>query len=265
MQDLKVTLIQTYLHWEDKEKNLSHFDDLIERVKENTDLIVLPEMFNTGFSMNPSKLSEKMNQKTMDWMKQKASGKNCVVTGSIIINENNNNFNRLIWMSQDGTYLTYDKRHLFSLAKEENFFSSGQNKLIAEIKEWKICPQICYDLRFPAWCRNHFDKNTGKLAFDCLLFVANWPEKRSYAWKNLLIARALENQSYVIGVNRIGIDGNDMFHSGDSALVDFAGEVLFTEKNNEFIKTFTLSAESIKKHRRAFQFYKDADTINVIN
>ena len=259
MQDLRVTLIQSSLYWEDKEKNLYHFENKIKDISVETDLIVLPEMFNTGFSMEPEKLHEEMNAETMHWMSKIALEKSCVVTGSLIIKDDEKYFNRLIWMKPDGKFETYDKRHLFSLAKEERKFDGGQERLIVELNGWRIYPQICYDLRFPVWSRNLYNEETGVCDYDCLLYIANWPEKRRYAWKQLLIARAIENQAYVIGVNRVGKDGNEIQHSGDTAFVDFTGEIIWIEEYSEEVKTVTLIAEELTKFRRFFQFYKDAD------
>ena len=259
MQDLRVTLIQSTLYWEDKEKNLRSFEDKIRDISEETDLIVLPEMFNTGFSMEPEKLYDEMGGETIQWMTKIALEKKCVVTGSLIIKEDDKFYNRLIWMKPDGNFETYDKRHLFSLAKEERIFASGEEKLIVELNGWRICPQICYDLRFPIWSRNSYNEDTDGFDYDCLLYIANWPEKRSYAWKQLLIARAIENQVYLLGVNRVGKDGNEIQHSGDTSFVDFKGDVLWIKEYSEEVKTVTLSAEELIKFRRIFQFYKDAD------
>lgn len=171
MEDLKVTLVQTTLHWESVEKNISMFDDLLDSVKEQTDLIILPEMFSTGFTMNTA-VAESMNGKSLQWLKAKAKEKNCAITGSLMITENGKNYNRLIWMQPDGSFEMYDKRHLFRMANEQDYFTAGENKLITRLKGWKICPLICYDLRFPVWSRN---KN---LDYDVLIYVANWPARR---------------------------------------------------------------------------------------
>jgi omega-amidase len=203
MNDLKITLIQSNLFWENKVKNLEQFSHKIDAISEATDLIVLPEMFTTGFSMSPEKLAENVNGETVKWMKATAHKKNCVVTGSFICEEGGNYFNRLLWVNADGTYSKYDKRHLFSMGDENNHYATGEEKLIVKLKGWKICPLICYDLRFPVWARN-----TKEASYDVLIYVANWPERRSYPWKTLLLARAIENQSYVIGSNRVGVDGN---------------------------------------------------------
>ncbi|MBA3706782.1 MAG: amidohydrolase, partial [Bacteroidetes bacterium] len=217
--DLKITIIQSNLHWENKEKNLEMFSKKIAAITDATDLIVLPEMFTTGFSMNPKKFAEIMSGPTIEWLKQKAREKKCVITGSFIAEENGNYFNRLVWMNSDGTYNTYDKRHLFRMADEHNHYNFGKSKLVVELKGWKICPLVCYDLRFPVWSRNV------KSEYDVLIYVANWPERRNHHWRTLLLARAIENQCYSIGVNRIGADGNSIAHSGDSTVIDPRGMI----------------------------------------
>lgn len=259
MQDLKVTLIQTSLHWENKEVNLKMFAEKIASIKERVDLIILPELFSTGFSMKPEILSEQMNGSTREWMKKAAQENNCVVLGSIIIEENRNYFNRLIWQNPDGTYEYYDKKHLFRYGNEQEHYTVGNKKLIVELKGWKICPLICYDLRFPVWSRN-----TKKNNYDLLIYVANWPEKRIHPWKTLLQARAMENQAFVIGVNRIGEDGNNIVHSGDSAVINPKGEITSNIKSNEEkIETITLSYKEVKSWRETFPAWMDADDFEI--
>lgn len=247
MQDLNITLIQSSLHWENIDANLNMFDDKIASVPNNsTDIIVLPEMFNTGFTMNAYSFFEEMNGKTFHWMQAVAKEKNCVFTGSIIIKEYDHYFNRLIWMRPDGSFEIYNKRHLFRMANEDATYTIGEERLIVELNGWKICPLICYDLRFPVWCRNRKD-------YDVLIFVANWPERRIFAWKQLLIARAIENQSYVIGVNRVGEDGKGIIHSGDSVALDFMGASLSKIiPHKEMIETVTLSYRNLEDYRALF-------------
>lgn len=256
MQDLKITIIQSFLHWEDVEANLSMFGKKIERIGEQTDLIVLPEMFNTGFTMNAEKMCETMDGMTMSWMREIASRANAAITGSFIIKENNRYYNRLIWMKPDGTHLYYDKRHLFRLGDEHKFYTPGKEKLIVELNGWKTCPMICYDLRFPVWSRNREE-------YDLLLFVANWPEKRMPAWKHLLPARAIENESYVVGVSRVGVDGNGINHIGGSSVIDYEGKMLCQMDHEEAIKTVSLSKENLVSWRRAYPFWKDADRFTI--
>jgi len=277
MQDLRITIIQSNLHWENIEANLKMFSEKISSIKEETDLIVLPEMFNTGFTMNNKPLAEKIGGRTFEWMKKMAKEKKCVVTGSLIIEDNERYFNRLIWMRPDGLYHTYDKRHLFRYAGEEKYFSAGKKKLTVELKGWKICPMICYDLRFPVWIRNRWkiDASTkpalsetegpGMTAeYDLLIFVANWPERRNYPREALLLARAIENQSYVIGVNRVGKDGGDINHSGDSVFINPQGEVSSKAKpNEETIITVSLSYSELEEWRKKFPAWMDADKFTI--
>ena len=255
MNDLKMTIIQSNLHWENKEENLAMFSQKIAAVAESTDLIVLPEMFTTGFSMQPEKFAETMEDETVNWLKEKARKKNCVITGSFICEEKGKYYNRLVWMRPDGRYSTYDKRHLFSMGDENNHYTAGKNKIIETIKGWKICPLICYDLRFPVWSR------TAKTnPYDVLIYVANWPERRNHPWKTLLLARAIENQSYVIGVNRVGDDGNQIYHSGDSAVINAKGEIISkTAAHVEATETVTLSASELQEFRKQFPVLNDAD------
>lgn len=260
MEDLKVTIVQTSLHWEQKRKNLSHFSALLKPIKKGeTDLIILPEMFNTGFSMRPAALAETMYGTSIRWMKKIATAKDCVVTGSLIIKVGKRHYNRLIWMSPNGIYKHYDKKHLFTMAKEEESFSAGKKKLIVKLKGWAICPQICYDLRFPVWNRNAEN-------FDLFIIVANWPDKRVLAWKQLLSARAIENQVYVAGVNRIGEDGNGFLYTGESAVYDPMGKKISkTKAKTESVETIELSANTLETTRKKLPFLHDADKFAFIN
>ena len=264
---MKITLIQTHLFWENREKNLSYFDVLIDSIKEQTDLIILPEMFTTGFTMNPKAFAESDNV-TLEWFKQKAKQKNAVITGSVAINDNNNYFNRLFWVEPNQTYSTYDKRHLFRMAKEYENYTAGTKKIIRQINDWKICPLICYDLRFPIWSRNTYKKISDtecEAQYDVLIYVANWPEVRNYPWKQLLIARAIENQCYVIGVNRIGLDGNNINHSGDSVVINPHGQIISkTKPNEQSIETVTLDKKYLNDFRKAFPVGLDADEFKII-
>jgi len=259
MQDLNITIIQSALHWENIDANVTAFANKITSIKEDTDLIVLPEMFSTGFTMNAKLMGEKMTGKAVTWMRETAKEKNCVVTGSIIIEEGGKYYNRLIWMPADGNFKTYDKRHLFRYANEQDYYTPGNQKLIVELKGWKICPFVCYDLRFPVWIRK-----TPLHSYDILLFVANWPERRNHPWKTLLMARAMENQSYVVGVNRVGNDGNNVYHSGDSAVINFKGEVISkTKAHEESIETVTISKKELDEWRAVFPAWMDADDFEI--
>ena len=264
---LTFTLIQTHLHWENKEANLQMLEEKINSIQQKTEIVVLPEMFSTGFSMKPEQFAETMEGATVTWMKRIAMQKKIILTGSLIIEENNQYYNRLIWMLPNGSLGCYDKRHRFAFAGENEHYSSGNKRLIAQVKSWKINLQICYDLRFPVWARQASTPigEAKEFEFDVLLYVANWPERRNHAWKTLLTARAIENQSYVIGLNRIGNDGNDIYHSGDSMVVEPLGEVLYHKAHEEDIYTFSLEMEKVESIRNKFPFWKDADQFRIMN
>lgn len=258
MSSLTITIIQTNLFWEEKKANLKMLQQKIEGIFEKTEVVILPEMFSTGFSMKPEIFAEKMNGETVQWMKNISAQKKIIITGSIMIEEDGKYFNRLIWMLPNGEYGFYDKRHLFAYADENAHYSSGNKKLIASVKGWKINLQVCYDLRFPVWARQAPGLEENK--YDLLINVANWPEKRSTAWKTLLTARAIENQCFVIGVNRVGADGNKIYYSGDSMLIDPLGEVIYQKNRDEDIFTYTLQKEKVEETRNHFPFWRDADS-----
>jgi len=259
MSSLLITIIQTQLQWEDKAANLKMLEEKILGIKEKTEIVVLPEMFSTGFSMKPETLAETMDGETLQWMKQIASKKKIILTGSFICKENKNFYNRLIWILPTGQYGMYDKRHLFAFAGEDNHYTAGNKRLIASVKGWKINLQICYDLRFPVWARQNSGTENAGPEYDVLIYVANWPERRSLAWKTLLQARAIENQCYVVGVNRVGNDGNNIYHSGDSMVVDPLGEVFYHQKDAEAIYTISLDKAHLENIREKLPFLKDAD------
>lgn len=262
MQPLTITIIQTNLFWEDKEANLKMLQQKIEGIKVKTEVIILPEMFSTGFSMKPEGLAETMDGKTIQWMKDVAARNKIILTGSIIIQENGQYYNRLIWMLPNGQYGQYDKRHLFAFAGEHEHYSAGNKRLIASVKGWKINLQVCYDLRFPVWARQSSVES--EMQYDVLINVANWPQKRNTAWKILLQARAIENQCFVAGVNRVGEDGNNNIYQGESLLIDPLGEILFHGSKDESVSTFTLKKEKIAEVRDQFPFLHDADSF-IIN
>jgi predicted amidohydrolase len=253
MQDLNVALIQTELHWEKIEANLKMFDAHIEAMAGPCDLIVLPEMFSTGFSMSAERLAEPMSGRAVTWMQAKARSLSCVITGSLIIGHSGNYYNRLVWARPDGRLATYDKKHLFGYAGETSVYAAGSDRITMELKGWRVRPFICYDLRFPIWCRNL------DLAYDLALFVANWPARRSAHWRKLLVARAIENQSYVIGVNRVGIDGKGHAYDGASAIINPLGESVFEAGDRVITLTATLSLQQLADYRRDFPAWKDAD------
>ena len=273
MSSLRFTLIQTPLFWEDKGANLDSLAQKIMNIDVPTEIIVLPEMFSTGFSMQPEKFAETMEGPTIDWMRRISIEKKSIITGSLIIEEGGKYYNRLVWMLPNGQLGYYDKRHLFAYAGEDQHYTAGNKRLIASVKGWKINLQICYDLRFPIWARQQrvnesndlttHNNNPAHLEYDVLLYVANWPEKRSHAWKTLLTARAIENQCYTIGLNRVGLDGNNINHSGDSMVVGPLGEVLYHCAYESDIFHITLQKEELNKTREQFPFWKDADFFQI--
>ncbi|MBW2603714.1 MAG: amidohydrolase [Deltaproteobacteria bacterium] len=253
MQDLKVTLIQSELVWEDIASNLTGFDNKINAIEEETRLIVLPEMFSTGFTMNAADLAQDMKGSAVKWIMEKSAEKNVDMVGSIIADDGGKFFNRLLWAKPNGEIFTYDKKHLFRMAGEEKIYSAGTKNITVELNGWRVRPFICYDLRFPAWTRNIADR------FDAAIFIANWPERRAAHWKALLQARAIENQCYVIGVNRVGTDGNGLSYSGDSSIIDPWGSVIFQKSNQPCTYTTLLSYDLLKKCREDFPVWMDAD------
>lgn len=261
MHDLSITTVQTNLHWEDGPANLQMLEEKI-RSLQGAQVVVLPEMFSTGFSMRPEQLAETMEGPTVRWMRALAAEKNIILTGSVIISENGSYYNRLVWMLPNGKAGHYDKRHLFAYAGEDKHFAPGTKRLVARVGGWRILLLTCYDLRFPVWSRQQI--NNGKPEYDVLLYVANWPERRSYAWRSLLVARAIENQCYVVGVNRIGEDGNGIYHSGDTMLIDPMGEVLFHVAHAEDVSTHTLVWEKMEQVRNTLPFWKDGDRFSLI-
>lgn len=262
MQDLKITIIQSDLHWEDIGANLAMFEEKIWKIGQ-TDVIVLPEMFTTGFSMNAKRLGEMMNMRTFKWMKQMADQTGALVLGSFIANVHDRYYNRLLWMEPGGNFKTYDKRHLFRMEDEHQVYAPGESLLIGHWKGWRICPLICYDLRFPVWSRNRWNASLKKASYDVLIYVANWPKVRANAWDTLLKARAIENLSYVVGVNRVGMDGNGVEHSGNSGIIGPKGEPIFTVDSVEAVKTIELNAHSLQAYRDRFPAFLDADDFTI--
>lgn len=267
MSTLTITTIQSNLIWEDKAANLHMLEQKIAGIEEKTEIVVLPEMFSTGFSMRPETLAETMEGETVEWMKRVSKENSIVLTGSAMIEEKGNFYNRLIWMLPNGQYGHYDKRHLFAFGEEDKHYTAGNKRLIASVKGWKINLQVCYDLRFPVWARQAPASSTrgdvGEAEYDVLIYVANWPERRSHAWKTLLCARAIENQCYVIGVNRVGSDGNNVYHSGNSLVIDPLGQVLYHMADEEDVNTITLQKELLEEVRTKFPFWKDADDFRI--
>ena len=255
--NLNITLIQSDLFWENVNSNLFNFGKLISNIND-TDIILMPEMFNTAFCPKSSHLAESMDGKTINWMKDISKAKGCAIVGTLMIKEGGNIFNRLVWISKNGTIYTYDKHHLFSLIQEERYINKGEGRLIIEIDGWKICPLICYDLRFPVFSRNDVD-------YDVLIYLANWPVKRIEAWDTLLKARSIENQSYTIGANRIGKDGNEIPFNGHSKVFDAFGKELFSAtENKEEVLQFEISLDDLKLKRRQMNFLQDRDNFSLL-
>jgi predicted amidohydrolase len=258
MQDLNVSIIQADLFWEDIPKNIEAFTRKIDGIDEETDLIILPEMFNTGFSINPDTITEEYLGPTFNWMQQMAKERNAAITGSVLTKVEGNYYNRLYWVEPNGSHKFYDKKHLFRLGKEWKIFTPGTKSLVVEWKGWKIKPLVCYDLRFPVWSKNRLID--GQYEYDLLIYVANWPAIRKYAWKHLLISRALENLSYVAGINRVGQDGHAINHSGDSMLVDTKGQIIAqANAYHEEMITTRLSFTELQNFRDQFPFSLDWD------
>jgi omega-amidase len=253
MRNLNITLIQTTLFWNDPDANLKMFDQKIKAIPDDTDLVVLPEMFTTGFSMNAEPLAQDMNGEAVSWLVKKANQKNADIIGSMIIKDQGKFYNRLIWAKPSGTILCYDKKHLFRYAGEEKVFTPGTERITVDLFGWKICPFICYDLRFPLWTRNFNNQ------FDVAVFIANWPQKRAPHWNALLKARAIENQCYVVAVNIVGTDGNGLAYHGDSCLIDPLGNDLVEKNNRETVYNAELTYETLTDYRKTFPAWMDAD------
>ncbi len=262
MENLTITLIQTSLFWEEQQKNLDHFRGLIDGIQQQSDLILLPEMFNTGFSINPEFCAEPMDGPSMLFIREMAISKQTAVATTLLVMDDGEYVNRLIFYYPDGSLRTYDKRHLFRLSEEINIFKGGDKRVVIPLKGWNLMPMICYDLRFPVWSKNRMIE--GEYEYDLLLYLANWPIVRSHAWKALLLARAIENLAFVAGVNRVGIDGNGMDHTGDSMVVDAKGNILFqASAGEEIVKTITLNYDDMKLFRDSFAFGLDWDTFTI--
>ncbi len=253
---MEIAIIQTNLIWENPKKNRTQFDQKIEAIKQHIDLIVLPEMFSTGFTMFPNDLAETMNGKTVSWMQKVARAKQSAICGSIIVEERENFYNRFVFVHPNGKIETYDKRHLFSLAGEHEQYTQGTEKVIIEYKDWKICPQICYDLRFPVFSRNNDE-------YDLLIYVANWPKPRIMAWDALLKARAIENMSFVVGVNRIGLDGNKHEYVGHSVTLDELGNSIVEANENDGVFIATLNKTKMLQTREKLNFLNDRDIFSI--
>jgi omega-amidase len=253
---MKIALIQSSLVWENPTANRNHFEEKINTITEKVDLIVLPEMFTSGFTMNPASVAESMQGETVVWLKILAKAKKCAITGSLIITENNTFYNRMLFVFPSGEVRFYDKKHLFSLAGEDKVYTSGTQKVIVDYLGWKICPLICYDLRFPVFSRNVED-------YDLLLYVASWPKPRINAWDILIKARSVENMCYTIGVNRNGIDNNNFEYVGHSQAVDFLGNYILEPQENEGVFIVELDKEKMVLTRQKLNFLGDKDSFEM--
>jgi omega-amidase len=250
--DLNISLLQTDIVWENPKENRRLLEAKINALQVKQHIIVLPEMFSTGFSMAPQKLAEPMNGETVNWMIEQSAKNRSVIAGSLIIEEEGHYYNRLIWVLPNGELAFYNKRHLFSYAGENEHYTPGDKRMIAQVNGWKICLQVCYDLRFPVWARNTDD-------YDILLYVANWPVQRNDIWETLLKARAIENMSFVVGVNRIGTDGNGHQYIGNSSIYSPVGELLLKETNNETTLSYSFKYSILQEYRNKFPFLNDRD------
>lgn len=254
---MKTALIQSELSWENPNENKALLQEKINAISHYVDLIVLPEMFTSGFTMNPKNVAQTMQGDAISWLKETAKSKDCAITGSLVIEENGNYFNRLVFVFPTGEIQTYDKRHLFTLAGEDKVYTAGKDKLIVEYKGFKICPLICYDLRFPVFARNVED-------YDVLIYVANWPKPRVNAWDILLKARAVENMSYVIGVNRVGTDNNNLEYVGHSQAIDFLGNYLQEPQEIEGVFIVELDKNEMLETRKKLNFLNDRDEFKLV-
>jgi len=261
MQNLSLSLVQTPLYWQQTEANLASLEEKFWAQEEKTDIIVLPETFNKGFSVENQKHVEPLNFTTFKWMKNMASQTGSIIIGSYLVHDKGLAYNRLFWVQPNGEYNFYNKRHLFKMGGEGKNLTQGNDLPIFKLKGWRICPQICYDLRFPAWSRNKTTE--GQTTYDALIYIANWPKPRISAWTTLLKARAIENLAYTVGVNRIGEDGNGLEYNGQSAAYDFKGEPLCQLNSEETIKVVYLDYDKLANYRKDFPFYLDADSFDI--
>lgn len=263
MEPLRVSLVQGDTRWHDPAGNRDYYGALIAPLAGRSDLVVLPETFTSGFSNDTVGQAEDMDGPAIGWLRVQARSLDAVITGSVVIREGDKVFNRLVWARPDGSIATYDKRHLFRMAGEHERYAGGDQRLVVELKGWRILPQVCYDLRFPVWLRNRYDQAMQRFDYDLAIFVANWPAPRREPWRTLLRARAIENLAHVIGVNRIGRDGNDIAYAGDSAVIDPVGQPLVELSGVEQVTTLTLDPAPLLAHRERFPAWRDADAFTL--
>jgi len=260
---LRVSLVQGATRWHDPAANREYYGALVKPLKGHSDLVVLPETFLSGFTNETLGNAETMDGTGIRWLRELAAEVGCTVTGSMVVREGDRCVNRLVWMPPFGTHAIYDKRHLFRMAKEHERYGEGDTRLIVEINGWRVCPQVCYDLRFPVWLRNRYDRDANRFDYDLVLFVANWPSARAHAWRTLLRARAIENLSYCIGVNRVGSDGNKLPYSGDSAVLDYLGQTMADLGAQEQVVTVALDQAALGAFREKFPAWMDADAFEL--
>jgi len=263
MTPLRVSLVQGATRWHDAAANRAYYGAFARTLKGQSDLIVLPETFLSGFTNETLGNAETMDGVGMQWLRDLAAEIGTTITGSIVVREGERCVNRLVWMRPDRTFATYDKRHLFRMAKEHERYAGGDARLVVELNGWRICPEVCYDLRFPVWLRNRYDRDASRFEYDLVLFVANWPSPRRHAWRTLLRARAIENLAYCIGVNRVGVDGNELHYAGDSGAFDFLGQPLVELGAQEQVVTVTLDPVALAAHRERFPAWMDADEFEI--
>ena len=264
LRPLRISLVQGATRWHDAAANRDYYGALVRSLKGQSDLVVLPETFLSGFTNDTLANAEVMDGVGLRWLRDLAREVGATITGSLVVRDGERCVNRLVWMRADGTQAQYDKRHLFRMAKEHERYAGGNERLIVELNGWRICPQVCYDLRFPVWLRNRYDRATNRFDYDLLLFVANWPSARRHAWRTLLRARAIENLCYCVGVNRVGLDGNELHYGGDSAVLDFLGQPLIELGLQEQTVTLTLDPTALAAHRERFPAWMDADEFAIV-
>ena len=264
MKDLRITLVQGATHWHDPVGNREYYGGLISGLQGNTDVVLLPETFTSGFSNDAIAQAETMDGPTVVWIREQACALGAAICGSVQLRDGEDVFNRLLFATPDGELRTYDKRHLFRFGREHERYAAGRDRLVVDWCGWRICPLVCYDLRFPVFSRNRYDvERPGQLDYDLLLYVANWPAARAYPWKMLLRARAIENLCYVAGLNRVGTDGNKLHYAGDSAVIDVLGHPVRECGDEEVVVTTTLQAKELAAHRERFPAMLDGDAFEL--
>lgn len=263
LKPLRVSLIQGATRWHDSAANREYYGALVRSLRGQSDLVVLPETFLSGFTNDTLANAEAMDGVGLGWLRDLAREMGATLTGSLVVREGDRCVNRLVWMRPDGSHVQYDKRHLFRMAGEHERYASGGERVIVELAGWRICPLVCYDLRFPVWSRNRYDRTAQRFDYDALIYVANWPSARREPWRTLLRARAIENWSYCVGVNRVGIDGNDLHYAGDSAVLDFVGQPMVELGGQEQTVTVILDPAALNAHRERFPAWMDADEFSI--